>query len=126
MLKAGDRAPGFSLPTGDGKTISLKDFRGKKVVLYFYPKDDTSGCTKEACSFEENLDTLRKKGAVVIGVSADNPDSHEKFAKKYGLLGRYFLHAAELRFTHPKSGAALKFESPLPAELRNLLERIRA
>lgn len=85
MLRVGDKAPDFSLPTGDGKTLSLKDFRGKRVVLYFYPKDDTSGCTREACSFEENLDAVRKKGAVVIGVSADSPDSHQKFAKKYGL-----------------------------------------
>ncbi|MBF8249133.1 MAG: bcp [Bacteroidetes bacterium] len=85
MLKEGDKAPDFSLPTGEGKELSLKDFRGKKVVLYFYPKDDTPGCTREACSFEENLDAVRKKGAVVIGVSADSPDSHERFAKKYGL-----------------------------------------
>ena len=85
MLRVGEKAPDFSLPTGDGKVLSLKDFRGKKVVLYFYPKDDTPGCTREACSFEENLDAVRKKGAVVIGVSADSPDSHQKFAKKYGL-----------------------------------------
>jgi peroxiredoxin Q/BCP len=85
MLRVGEKAPEFSLPTGDGKVLSLKDFRGKKVVLYFYPKDDTPGCTREACSFAENLDAVRKKGAVVIGVSADSPDSHQKFAKKYGL-----------------------------------------
>ncbi|MEK6565857.1 MAG: thioredoxin-dependent thiol peroxidase [Bacteroidota bacterium] len=85
MLNVGEKAPDFSLPTGYGKVLSLKDFRGKKVVLYFYPKDDTPGCTREACSFEENLDAVRKKGAVVIGVSADSPDSHQKFAKKYGL-----------------------------------------
>lgn len=85
MLSVGEKAPDFSLPTGDGKVLSLKDFRGKKVVLYFYPKDDTPGCTREACSFEENLDAVRKKGAVVIGVSADSPDSHQKFSKKYGL-----------------------------------------
>ena len=85
MLRVGEKAPDFSLPTGDGKVLSLKDFRGKKVVLYFYPKDGTPGCTREACSFEENLDAVRKKGAVVIGVSADTPDSHQKFAKKYGL-----------------------------------------
>jgi len=85
MLSVGEKAPDFSLPTGDGKVLSLKDFRGKKVVLYFYPKDDTPGCTREACSFEENLDAVRKKGAVIIGVSADSPDSHQKFSKKYGL-----------------------------------------
>ena len=83
--EAGAPAPEFTLPTGSGETISLKDFRGKKVVLYFYPKDDTSGCTKEACSFNENLGRLKKKGAVVLGVSADSPLSHGKFAVKYGL-----------------------------------------
>ncbi len=85
MLKIGQKAPDFKLVSGDGKTISLKDFAGKKIVLYFYPKDNTSGCTKEACSFEINLKAIKKKGAVVIGVSADNIDSHVKFAKKYGL-----------------------------------------
>jgi len=84
-LKIGDKAPQFSLPTGDGKTISLKDLKGKKVVLYFYPKDNTSGCTKEACSFQENLSAVKKKGAVVLGVSADSVASHAKFATKYDL-----------------------------------------
>jgi peroxiredoxin Q/BCP len=85
MLKIGQKAPDFKLISGDGKTISLKDFAGKKIVLYFYPKDNTSGCTKEACSFESNLKAIKKKDAVVIGVSADSVDSHVKFAKKYGL-----------------------------------------
>jgi len=85
MLKIGQKAPDFKLASGDGKTLSLKDFAGKKVVLYFYPKDDTSGCTKEACSFESNLKVIKKKGAIVIGISADSVDSHVKFAKKYGL-----------------------------------------
>jgi peroxiredoxin Q/BCP len=85
MLKIGQKAPDFILASSNGKTISLKDFAGKKIVLYFYPKDNTSGCTKEACSFESNLKAIRKKGAVVIGVSADSIDSHVKFAKKYGL-----------------------------------------
>jgi peroxiredoxin Q/BCP len=84
-LKIGDKAPQFSLPTGDGKTISLKDLKGKKVVLYFYPKDNTSGCTKEACSFQENLSAVKKKGAVVLGVSADSVASHAKSATKYDL-----------------------------------------
>ncbi|HXG00983.1 MAG TPA: thioredoxin-dependent thiol peroxidase [Bacteroidota bacterium] len=84
-LKPGMKAPDFTLPTGDGKQLSLSDFRGKKVVLYFYPKDMTSGCTKEACSFQENLSAIKKKGAVVIGVSPDSPESHEKFATKYSL-----------------------------------------
>ncbi len=85
MLKVGDKAPAFTLPTGDGAKIDLKDFKGKKVVLYFYPKDNTSGCTKEACSFQENLSALKKKGAVVVGVSADTVESHTKFAPKHDL-----------------------------------------
>jgi thioredoxin-dependent peroxiredoxin len=85
MLKPGGKAPLFTLPTGDGKTVSLKDLRGKKVVLYFYPKDNTSGCTKEACSFQENLSAIKKKGAVVLGVSADSTAAHKKFAAKYDL-----------------------------------------
>jgi thioredoxin-dependent peroxiredoxin len=85
MLKIGRKAPNFKLPSGDGKTIGLSDFSGKKIVLYFYPKDNTSGCTKEACSFQENLAELKKKGTIVIGVSADSVGSHGKFAEKYGL-----------------------------------------
>lgn len=84
-IRVGAVAPDFRLPTGGGKEISLSDFRGKKVVLYFYPKDMTSGCTKEACAFQERLQAIKKKGAVVIGVSPDSPTSHEKFAEKYGL-----------------------------------------
>jgi thioredoxin-dependent peroxiredoxin len=85
MVKVGDKAPNFKLPTGDGKVLSLKDVKGKKVVLYFYPKDNTSGCTKEACSFQDHLAVIKKKGAVVIGVSADSVSSHAKFAAKYDL-----------------------------------------
>jgi len=85
QLKIGDEAPKFSLPDGDGKTLSLADFKGKKVVLFFYPKDMTSGCTKEACSFQEHLGVIKRKGAVVLGVSADSPTSHKKFASKYEL-----------------------------------------
>ncbi len=84
-LKEGQRAPDFSLPTGDGKSLSLSDLKGKKVVLYFYPKDDTSGCTKEACSFQENMAAIKKKGAVIVGISPDSPASHKKFATKYDL-----------------------------------------
>jgi len=83
--QVGDKAPDFSLPTGDGKNLSLKDLKGKKVVLYFYPKDDTSGCTKEACSFQENLGAIKRKGAVVVGISTDGVASHAKFASKYDL-----------------------------------------
>ena len=85
MLKVGDKAPSFSLPDANGKTVSLKDFKGKKLVLYFYPKDDTSGCTKEACSFRDNLGRVRTKGAEIVGVSADSVKSHGKFAEKYDL-----------------------------------------
>lgn len=85
LLKPGARAPAFSLPAHDGSTVSLKDFRGKKVVLYFYPKDMTSGCTVEACEFRDNWKAVQKSGAVVLGVSPDGPGSHEKFRKKYDL-----------------------------------------
>jgi peroxiredoxin Q/BCP len=85
MLKVGSKAPSFSLESDEGKKINLKDFSGKKVVLYFYPKDDTPGCTREACSFTENASSLRKAGAVVLGVSADSVPSHQKFKTKYKL-----------------------------------------
>jgi peroxiredoxin Q/BCP len=84
-IAIGKKAPDFSLVAHDGKKYSLKDFKGKKVVLYFYPKDDTSGCTKEACSFRDNLSAIKKKGAVVLGVSPDGTASHEKFSAKYDL-----------------------------------------
>lgn len=85
MLKEGDKAPEFSLKDSNGNTVSLKNFHGKKVVLYFYPKDDTPGCTKEACSFRDNLPEFGKLNAVVLGLSADNEQSHQKFASKYDL-----------------------------------------
>ena len=85
MLKEGDDAPDFRLPSDGGKTYSLKDLRGSKVVLYFYPKDDTPGCTKEACSFRDNLSRVISKGAVVLGVSKDSIASHCKFRDKYSL-----------------------------------------
>lgn len=84
-LQTGKPAPDFTLPANDGKTYSLKDLRGKKIVLYFYPKDDTSGCTKESCSFSENIFSIKKKGAIVLGVSADSVKSHQKFVEKYAL-----------------------------------------
>jgi len=85
MVKEGDPAPDFRLPADDGRTYSLKDLRGQKVVLYFYPKDDTPGCTKEACSFRDNLGRVTTKGAAVFGVSRDGLSSHAKFRDKYHL-----------------------------------------
>ncbi len=84
-LSIGDKAPDFSLLGDDGKEHSLAQLKGKKVVLFFYPKDDTSGCTKEACSFRDNLSAIKRKGAVVVGVSADSVESHKKFISKYDL-----------------------------------------
>jgi thioredoxin-dependent peroxiredoxin len=84
-LQVGDLAPDFSMPTDDGRAISLRDLRGRKVVLYFYPKDDTPGCTKEACSFRDNLPTFANVNAEIIGVSRDDGDSHRAFRDKYGL-----------------------------------------
>ena len=85
MLKVGDKAPDFSLPDATGKIHSLKDFKGKKLVLYFYPKDDTPGCTKESCSFRDNFARVKSKGAEIVGMSADSVKSHAKFAEKYNL-----------------------------------------
>lgn len=85
MLKPGNRAPAFSLPADDGSTVSLKDLKGRTVVLYFYPKDDTSGCTTEACEFRDSWKSVQKAGAVVLGVSPDPVASHLKFKKKYQL-----------------------------------------
>jgi peroxiredoxin Q/BCP len=85
MLKIGKKAPDFNLLSGDGKKYSLKDFAGRKLVLYFYPRDNTSGCTKEARSFENKRAVMKKNGAIVVGVSMDSADSHAKFASKYGL-----------------------------------------
>lgn len=84
-LKAGDRAPEFSAPDQNGKTLTLKDFSGKKLVLYFYPKDDTPGCTAEACSLRDNYNTLLKQGYSILGVSPDNEKKHQKFIEKYEL-----------------------------------------
>ena len=80
-----DPAPAFSLASTAGKNIGLKDLKGNKIVLYFYPKDDTPGCTKEACNFRDGIADLEKAGAVVLGVSPDDVASHEKFQKKFNL-----------------------------------------
>lgn len=84
-LKEGDPAPAFTALTQDGARVSLADYRGKHVILYFYPKDDTPGCTKEACGFRDQFDAFRKKGAVVLGVSTDPVKSHAKFVGKFKL-----------------------------------------
>ena len=85
MLQKGDKAPEFSGKDENGKTISLADFKGKKLVLYFYPKDDTSGCTAQACNLRDNLPALRNAGYEVVGVSVDDEKSHQKFITKFGL-----------------------------------------
>ena len=85
MLEVGTKAPAFSLPDQNGTIHTLEDYRGKKVVLYFYPKDNTSGCSKQACGFAELYPQFTEKGAVVIGVSKDSVASHKKFEEKFGL-----------------------------------------
>jgi peroxiredoxin Q/BCP len=85
MVAEGKKAPAFKLKGHDGKSYSLKDFAGKKLILYFYPKDNTSGCTKEACSFRDSFSEFEKAGAVIVGVSPDSEASHQKFIAKYDL-----------------------------------------
>lgn len=84
-LTAGDKAPGFTAKDQNGKEVSLSDFKGKTTILYFYPKDDTPGCTAEACDFRDNYQSLLAKGYEVIGVSTDDEKSHKKFETKYSL-----------------------------------------
>lgn len=84
-MKKGDMAPAFTLPDKDGKMVSLSDFAGKKVVLYFYPKDNTPGCSRQACAFAKNYDGFAKRNTIVIGISKDSTLSHQKFAEKYNL-----------------------------------------
>lgn len=84
-LSAGDRAPAFTLPDQDGKKTSLKDFAGSPVVVYFYPADDTPGCTKEACQFQDNLRAFDRAGIAVVGISPDGAEKHQRFRAKYGL-----------------------------------------
>ncbi len=85
LVGDGDKAPDFSLPDQSGKAVTLKQFKGRPVVLYFYPKDNTPGCTKEACDFRDSDAAIRKAGAVVLGVSLDDGASHQKFISKYDL-----------------------------------------
>jgi len=115
MIKEGQKAPEFKLPSSEGKDIALKDLRGKPVVLYFYPRDMTPGCTREACDFRDNQAQLKKAGAVVLGVSPDTLESHEKFrgahklnftlladtdkavAKAYGAFGEKVMYGKKLK-----------------------------
>ena len=85
MLELGTKAPDFTLPDQNGDLHSLSEYKGKKVILYFYPKDNTPGCTKQACGFAERYPQFTKKGAVVLGISKDSVASHKKFEEKYGL-----------------------------------------
>ena len=85
MIDPGKKAPAFSLPDQDGQKHSLADYAGQPVIIYFYPKDDTPGCTKESCAFQDNLPTFKKSKAVVLGVSVLNSASKKRFADKYGL-----------------------------------------
>lgn len=118
VLKSGEKAPEVEAVDQTGKKIRLKDFRGKKIVLYFYPKDDTPGCTMEACSFRDDVEEIKKSGTVVLGVSMDDLESHKKFVekfhlnfpllvddkaivvKKYGALGSFFGHPTTKRITY--------------------------
>src|SRR5690349_14700771 len=84
-VNEGDLAPDFTANTQAGGKVSLKDLRGKNVILYFYPKDNTPGCTKEACGFRDEFADFKAKGAVILGVSTDSPKAHDKFAQKYKL-----------------------------------------
>jgi len=84
-IEEGKAAPAFTLPDQDGNKVSLADFRGRDVIVYFYPKDDTPGCTKESCGFRDSWKTLQKQGVAVLGISADDAESHTKFRKKYKL-----------------------------------------
>src|SRR6266571_4114861 len=84
-LKVGQKAPDFTALNDDGQKVKLSELKGRKVVLYFYPKDDTPGCTAEACAFRDGIDEIKSRGAVVLGVSADSVESHKKFRNKFDL-----------------------------------------
>lgn len=85
MIEVGDTAPDFTLPNEEGREVGLKEYEGKRVIIYFYPKDNTPGCTKEACSIRDSFSAITDKDAVVLGISADTADSHKKFKEKNGL-----------------------------------------
>ncbi len=84
-VAAGDPAPDLNIPNQDGEPVTLKQFKGKQIVLYFYPKDDTPGCTQESCDFRDSVASIKKAGAVILGVSLDNQASHQKFISKFSL-----------------------------------------
>ncbi|MCP4200071.1 MAG: thioredoxin-dependent thiol peroxidase [Proteobacteria bacterium] len=90
-LSIGDTAPEFESVSDQGETVKLSDYRGKRVILYFYPKDDTSGCTKQACGFRDNYEVIEEANAIVLGVSPDGVSSHQKFISKYGLPFRLLV-----------------------------------
>ena len=103
MIKEGKPAPRFTLPSTEGKDIALEDYRGQPVVLYFYPRDDTPGCTKEACGFQDAFSKIKRRGAVVLGVSPDSVASHDEFRAKYTL--KFPLLADEKKAVAKKYGA---------------------
>ncbi|MBS1902834.1 MAG: thioredoxin-dependent thiol peroxidase [Bacteroidetes bacterium] len=152
MLTVGDKAPDFSGIDDSGKTISLKDFKGKKFVLYFYPKDNTSGCTVEACDFRDTFPSFRKAGIPVIGVSPDTEKSHKGFKEKYELpfpliadtdkkiceafgvwqeksmYGRKYMGVVRSTFIIDEKGkiAALYSKVKVPGHVKEVLEAAKA
>jgi peroxiredoxin Q/BCP len=152
MLKEGTSAPNFTAKDANGATVKLKDLRGKRVVLYFYPKDDTPGCTKEACSFRDAFPGFKKRGIEVLGVSVDTEASHKKFAAKYELpftlladpghsiadaygvygekkfMGRTYMGVKRITFLIDEKGKIKKvFEKVKPEEhAREVLEAFEA
>jgi peroxiredoxin Q/BCP len=150
MLKEGQKAPDFNLDDHDGEKVSLKDLKGKTVVLYFYPKDMTPGCTQEACDFRDNWGAVKKKGAVVLGVSADPVKKHQTFREKYDLpftllsdegkkmlkaygvwqkkkfMGREFMGIVRTTLIIDKSGKVKKIWSPVSVKdhVKEVLENL--
>ena len=105
-VKIGDQLPEFSLPDQNGDTINIYDYLGKPLVIYFYPKDDTPGCTKEACYFRDQFEVFAEYGAKIFGISSDSPESHRKFAEKYNLNFTLLSdedHTVEKLFAVPRS-----------------------
>jgi thioredoxin-dependent peroxiredoxin len=131
-LQPGDPAPQFTLPDQDGSPVDLASFRGRRVVLYFYPKDDTPGCTKEACQFNDALSGFEEAGIEVLGVSADGGDSHRRFRASYGLgfrllsdaghqvASRYGAYGEKLLYGRPTTGV---IRSTFLVDDRGLIER---